>query len=565
MSGRHSAPGHNDHDDDLDDDLDDLDDVDAPGDLDHHVEHDHDNRNDHGDHGDQGDKGVAGELEGHDRLTAGAGAGPDSVPVEASLVASAAVHDADRQTSAAPAGIRVPEAVEPTAPTSAVGVVAGEIPAVGDHVDTIVPGSPAETAAAAAAAAEGGRMARRRAVEEAARESALTSRRRALIVSGIVLGLLVGLVVVWAVTSRSGGDPQPPQSLPATPTGPIQPTLLFQLKSEDGIAVGNSLLSVGGRTGRATDISIPPSVIVEVATGGALPFGEIVRLTDQSSSANALSDAMGVNVNATQWMDPLAFSGLVDAVGGVIVDVDVDVLKTQPDGTKVVLIPAGNAQTLQGPQAALFATYLAPGEPEEVRMARFTQVFRLVLSRLPSDPAKVEPILTGLGASARSTVPASQIAAFLVRLHSDVLSDNVAYKNLPVKSDQVVAAATRIDQEATAALVTELLPDAARTPGPNSKVRVLVQNGVGAPGLNAAARQLIVDAGYTYVNGGNAAAWGQKASVVVVPDATRESLRWGNELAAALKIPATAVQVATSTQTVADVIVVLGADFTPAA
>jgi hypothetical protein len=198
-------------------------------------------------------------------------------------------------------------------------------------------------------------------------------------------------------------------------------------------------------------------------------------------------------------------------------------------------------------------------------MARFTQVFRLVVSRLPSDPAKIEQILTGLGASARSTVPAAQVAAFLVRLHADVLSDNVAYKNLPVKSDQVVASATRIDQEATATMVAELLPDAARTPGVNSKVRVLVQNGVGIPGLNAAARQLLVDAGYTYVNGGNAAAWGQKATVVVVPDATQESLRWGNEIAAALKVPATAVQVATTTQSVADVIVVLGADFKPAA
>jgi hypothetical protein len=198
-------------------------------------------------------------------------------------------------------------------------------------------------------------------------------------------------------------------------------------------------------------------------------------------------------------------------------------------------------------------------------MARFSQVLRLVVSRLPSDPARVEQILTGLGASARSTVPASQIAAFLVRMHSDVLSDNVAYKNLPVKSDQVIASATRIDQDATAALVTELLPDAARTPGANSKVRVLVQNGVGIPGLNAAARQLIVDAGYTYVNGGNAAAWGQKSTAVVVPDATQESLRWGNEIAAALKVPATAVQVATTTQSVADVIVVLGSDFKPAA
>ncbi|MBI1378623.1 MAG: hypothetical protein GC157_14255 [Frankiales bacterium] len=474
--------------------------------------------------------------------------------------------------SAAPTGppLMAPSPTTPPGPLAAAAAGAPAVPppsppAAPPGSDTVVPAGAADSPEAVFAAAEGSRAERRRAAEEAARQSSITSQRRALMVSGLVLGILVVIIATWfLVFGRGSAEPDASESPPATPTGPSQPTLLVQLKGEDGIAVSNALLSVGGRTGRANDISIPPNVVLDVATGGALPFGEIVRLTQPDASASALSDAIGVDVNATFTMDPLAFSGLVDAVGGVIVDVDTDVVQTEPDGTKVVVIPAGKAQTLEGPQAARYASYLGPGEPEEARMARFTQVLRLVISKLPSDPSKVEPILTGLGASSKSTAPVADLAAFLVRMHADVLSDNVAYQNLPVTPlDTGGVAASRVDQEAAAAMVNQLLPDAMRTPGPNSKVRVLVQNGDGRPGLNAAARQRIVDAGYTYVNGGNASSFGQPTTAIVVPDASAESLRWGNEIAAALKVPATAVQVATTSQTVADVIVVLGADFTP--
>ena len=431
--------------------------------------------------------------------------------------------------------------------------------------DTVVPADPA-VLAAALAAADMSRSARRRAAEESARDLAVTSRRRALIVSVAVLGLLVAVVVVWWFASRPVSVAAPGPTTQPSATGPIQPTMLIQVKDSEGIAVDNALTSVGGRTGRATLITVPPDVLGDVATGGTLPVGQIARLPDPAGSANALSDAIGVNVDATVAMDTLAFSGLVDALGGVIVDVDVEVLKTETDGTSVVVIPAGPGQLLQGPQAAAYATYLAPGETQEARMARFTQVLRLVLAKLPSDIAKVESILTALGASAHATIPSSEVAAYFVRLHADVVSDTIAYKTLPVTTiDAGGVPASRINNDAAVVMVNELLPEAVRTPGPNSKVRVLVQNGVGSPGLNSAARQLLVDAGFTYVNGGNAPTFGVAASQILVPDATPESLTWGNDIAVALKLPGTAVAVNAAGQSVADVIVVLGADFIPTA
>jgi hypothetical protein len=274
--------------------------------------------------------------------------------------------------------------------------------------------------------------------------------------------------------------------------------MLVQVQDKDGIAVGNALLSVGGSVKHANVITVPSTVVVDTATGGTLPFGQIARLPDADGSANALSDAIGVDVNGTFAMNTLAFSGLVDAVGGV---------------TAVT---------------------------------------------------KVESIISGLGASARATRPTGEVAAFLVKLQADVLVDNAAYKNLPVKPiDTGGPSAYRVDQEAAAAMVQELLPDAARKPGPNSKVRVLVQNGVGSPGLNASARQLLIDAGYTFVNGGNAAAFGHATTQIVVPDSTQESMGWGYDIAKALGVPQSDVVVDSSGQSVADVIVILGADFKP--
>ncbi|MCA0331880.1 MAG: LytR C-terminal domain-containing protein [Actinobacteria bacterium] len=410
------------------------------------------------------------------------------------------------------------------------------------------------------------RAARRRAAEEAARETSHRTHLR-LAVAGIVALVTVGLLgVAWTWWSNRPASPDPVPRASSTAPVNTQPTLLLQVRGDDAVAVSSTLLSVGGPLGRATMIGIPQNTLVDVATGGTLPFGEVARLPGADTSADALSDAIGVDIDGTFILDRAAFSALVDAVGGVTADVDVNIVDEAADGTQTIVVAAGDDQLLQGPAAAAFATYLAEGETEEARIARFTQILRLTLAKLPEDPTSVETVLSQLGASAQPSVPFDQIAAFLVRLRADIVADDVVYKNLPVKPiDSGGPAANRVDNEAVAAMVADLLPEALRTPGPNSKVRVLVQNGVGSPGLNAQAREDLVGAGFTYVNGGNAAQFGTAATEVVVPDATAESLQWGADIAQALGVPASAVAVADSGQSVADVIVVLGADFKPSA
>ena len=51
-------------------------------------------------------------------------------------------------------------------------------------------------------------------------------------------------------------------------------------------------------------------------------------------------------------------------------------------------------------------------------------------------------------------------------------------------------------------------------------MRVLVENGVGTPGLVEKARAKLVDAGFRFLNGGNASSFGDDPSTVLVADGT---------------------------------------------
>ena len=79
-------------------------------------------------------------------------------------------------------------------------------------------------------------------------------------------------------------------------------------------------------------------------------------------------------------------AALVDSVGGIQAAVDVDVVTTDAKGNETVVVQAGN-QHLKGAAAAAYATYLAEGEPEQARLARFDDVLTAVAAALPQDRA----------------------------------------------------------------------------------------------------------------------------------------------------------------------------------
>ena len=376
----------------------------------------------------------------------------------------------------------------------------------------------------------------------------------------VLVAALLGWVLVTIQTSGSGGttDPAPAPSAVAQ-----QETLLIQARNDADLGVDNMVAGVGGGL-PAAQLLVPSRLIVDVPGAGQQTLGASARLLDRSASQDALSDLLALRIDGTLSLGRLALAGMVDYVGGITVDVDQPITEVDEEtGVETVVVPSGT-QTLDGNQAATYALTWLPDEPEAARLARYSQVMTATISGLPDDALRIEQMLTSLGGSARTTTASATVAQFLLQMRQSILDGGQQARVLPTTDIEAGEAlpVVRADLVAAEGVINSLLPQAVLT-GAESNPRVLVQNGVGTPGLGASARDRLVGSGMVYINGGNADQFDQDQTLVIVADATTESVTLGESVAEALGVPPTSVQIAEDGQNVADVVVILGADFEP--
>ncbi len=391
-----------------------------------------------------------------------------------------------------------------------------------------------------------------------ARRAAQRRRRRARQVRliGSILGVLVLLAGSFAVYLAKD-DRTPP--LGSAAESRTQSTLLLQVRGADGEAVANALLAHDPDTQTGAVVLIPPQVLVPVPGSGSVTLGRTLTTAGSAStSRNALSDLVGVVVDSGWVLTLPALTALIDDLGGVTVDVDVDVVQGQ-----TVLLNPGERR-VEGEGAVAFLTYLAPGEQEQSRLARVQEVLDGLLNVLPATPGELEPVLAALDGSSTTAATTAELAAFLLGLAADDDRDQLQYDVLPVVPIDPGEGVTafRIDADRVRGLVDRLFADSvspgAREPG----TRVLVLNGVGTPGLGEAVRRKLVPAGFVFVGSRNAPSFGVAATQILIPPATPDAQALGERVATALGVPSTSV----ATQefgTVADIVVLVGADFVP--
>jgi anionic cell wall polymer biosynthesis LytR-Cps2A-Psr (LCP) family protein len=418
--------------------------------------------------------------------------------------------------------------------------------------------SPAAPGTAPAAPGQTVVARRSRAAQRAARRAA--TRRRYLLLAGAVAGVLV-LAIGVAFFLLRGGD----ESSGTANEGPAaQQTLLVQVTGPDGVAASSALAGVTPREETASAVLVPSGLLVDVAGTGNIPFGETTTLPEPSAPAQALTDLVGVRVDDSWVLSQDGLAALVDEVGGVEAAVDVDVVTKDAKGNETVVARAGS-QRLDGEAAAAYATYLAEGEPEQARLARFDDVLSGLLAALPDDRAGVTAAVQAAGDRSRSTLDPAGLAARLLALKAAADAQSLVSDVLPVTEIDTGSTVTSygIDSGQVAAMMRSRFPGALQKDAGGEVLRVLVENGVGTPGLVEQARERLVADGFRFVNGGNAADFGFEESAVVIPDGTEQSVRRGQRVAASLGLPESAVTTSDRGQTVADVIVILGRDFTP--
>lgn len=392
----------------------------------------------------------------------------------------------------------------------------------------------------------------RRATRAAQRERRRRKRRNRTSVAVIVavaLAVLAGAFLVGRAVTKDE-DPAPPK-------GRTQRTLLFSVTGANGAGRATVLYAYDPAPQRAALVLLPANTLTDVAGIGNVVLGNALRLGGPTSAREAVSDLMGVVVDHDWTVTSEAFAALVERVGGVVVDVDVDVVTGRQ-----ILLRAGPGQRLDGPTALAYATYVARGQDQVTSQARLQRVLEALFGSLPEDVPGLATSITALGGGSRTSWQPRPLAEFLAGVRKAQAGDRYSPQVLPVSAIETGSGspAFSIKVDEVAALVDAQLADSippGRDVGTN---RVLVLNGVGTPGLGASVARKLRDE-FKIVGTRNKQGFQEKESVVVVFDNTDASIEKARRVAELLGLPPTAVRTSTQTQSVADVIVIIGPDY----
>ena len=394
----------------------------------------------------------------------------------------------------------------------------------------------------------------RRSSRAAERARRRRQRRRRTSAAGIVAVALAVVAVVLLVGNAVTRDEEPPAAKPRT-----QRTVLFAVTNTEGAARAASLLAYDPESRRASLVLIPPSTLTDVAGIGNVVLANAMRLGGPTAARESVSDLMGVLVDHHWVLSEEAFAALVDRAGGLVLDVDTDVVV----GRQTV-VRAGGGQRLDGRLALTYATYVARGQDQVTFQSRFQHVLERLFAALPPDPAGVGTSLAALGGGLRASWAPAELGTFVDGVRKAQAENRYEPQVLPVTpidtGSGTPAFSIKVDE--VAALVSNQLGDSIPPGRDDGDNRVLILNGVGTPGLGASvARKVRTE--FRIVGTRNKQGFGEKESVVVVFDTTDESIAKARRLAELLGLPDTAVRTSTLTQSVADVIVIIGRDYKP--
>jgi LytR_cpsA_psr family/LytR cell envelope-related transcriptional attenuator len=394
----------------------------------------------------------------------------------------------------------------------------------------------------------------------AARMEKREERRKRVLLVGAVAVVIA--LIVWAIAVGSGKPNK--HAAAGAAAGRTQATVLVQLRTSNG-AVDSALIAHDPASHAGAVVLVPSELIGQVPGFGPMPFGQTLLVDQPSAPQATLSDLMGVTIDGSWVVTTQGLQKLVDAVGGVSVDVDKDVTKPGPNATTTIVVAAGQ-QKLDGAGAVAFATFLGTDETEQLRLARFDAVFAAVVGQLPKQPAAIAQLLTGLGSTSSTTgIATSRVADVLAGLAADDAAGSTADTVLPVTKLDTGGGddAFSIDAAGTATLVKQQFADSVPQNKLGTGNRVMIENQVGTPGIGETTRAKLLNAGFTYLPGQNAPGMPNATapSVVLITGTTAADIAKGDAVATALGLPTSDVRVSQETIQVADIVVLLGADY----
>ncbi|MGW4195976.1 LCP family protein [Streptomyces sp. NPDC005004] len=390
------------------------------------------------------------------------------------------------------------------------------------------------------------------------REEARRRARSRVVVLVVVLALVAvgGVGYLWFAGKLPGLSSPAKKGGTAVAAGAQKrDVIVVHLHNTGKNGTSTVLLVDNTTTKRGTTVLLPNSLALSDDSGTTTTLAKSVDDDGSSGTRDQIDTVLGTSIQGTWRLDTPYLQNLVELVGSIEVDTNTDV--PDPDARKKgaeVLVHQGKDQTLSGRMAVAYATYRAPGETQNAQLERFGQVLQGVLRKVSTDPTAATTTVQTLAQILDPSLTDKDLGTFLAKLAE--LAKDGSYRTvlLPVQGDGTLTAQT------SDSVVKDVLGGAAKSPDAGSAVRVSVQNGTGVKDDTEKARVVLLNGGFTFVDGGSAAA--QTASRVVYSGAADKEN--ATEVAKTLGLPATAVAKGSVTSG-ADVLVVLGQDYRPGA
>ncbi|MET7732535.1 LytR C-terminal domain-containing protein [Streptomyces sp. NPDC005402] len=389
------------------------------------------------------------------------------------------------------------------------------------------------------------------------REEAKRRARSRLVALVVVLALVAvgGVGYLWYAGKLPGlSDSVSKKDTTIAASAQNRDVIVVHLHNTTKGGTSTALLVDNTTTKQGTTVLIPNSLNLTADDGSTTTLAKSVDDDGSSGTVDSLDTVLGTDIEGTWRLDTPYLQNLVDLVGNI--DVDTNAAVPDPDARKkgqAPLVSKGKGQTLSGKMAVAYATYRASGEAQNAQLERFGQVLQGVLRKLSSDPTAATTTVQTLAQILDPSLTDKDLGTFLAKLADLAKSGDYKTALLPVQQDGTLSAA------AGASVVKDVLGGKAKSPDKDAAVSVSVQNATGTKDNTEKARVVLLNGGFTFIDGGTPSS-SQATSKVVYADAADKAN--ATEVAKTLGLPTSAVGKGTISSS-ANVSVILGQDYKP--
>ncbi|MDQ0777303.1 anionic cell wall polymer biosynthesis LytR-Cps2A-Psr (LCP) family protein [Streptomyces aurantiacus] len=386
------------------------------------------------------------------------------------------------------------------------------------------------------------------------REEAKRRARGRVVALVVVLALVVvgGTGYLWFAGKLPGSSSDSKAGATTAAGAQKRDVIVVHLHNTKGSGTSTALLVNNTTTKQGTTVLLPNALALTDEDGGATTLSKSVDDDGSSGTRDELDTVLGTDIEGTWRLDTPYLNNLVELVGNIDIDTDTDV--PDPEAKKkgeTPLVKKGEQQTLSGKMAVAYATYRASGESQNAQLQRFGQVMQGVLRKLSSDAQAATTTVQTLAQILDPSLTDSDLGTFLAKLADRAKEGDFKTALLPVQTDG------RLSTQASDSVVKDVLGGAAKSPEKGDAVQVGIRNATADKDATEKARVVLLNGGYTFVDGGTAEV-AQAVSEITYADAAKKAD--AVEVAKTLDLPTTAVKKGEVTSN-ADVSVVLGQDY----